>query len=763
MVDQDAPSLSKSHTTTKIQSSVVPQDVRDDNLDMEVAHMGNAPLFGVPIPEVTSAQSSSTASPPSITYKEALTQSCWIEAMQEELNEFERLKVWELVPRPDQVMVITLKWIYKVKLDELGGILNNKAIHKVKLDELRIYKISQNPIGIFINQSKYALESLKKYGFESCDPVDTPMVEKSKLDEDKEGKAVDPSHYCGMIGTLLYLTASRPDLQFAICMCARNQSRPTEKHDSFATLTAFADADHAGCQDTRRSTSGSVQFLGEILISWSSKRQKSAAISIIKAEYIALSGCCAQILWMRSQLLDYGLAFNKIPITQRLRIERSNFRLPSDIQSKESTMLLVYHVLRRCPFFKAFLVTADVPEIYMQEFWATAYVHQRSFRFKMNNKKYIVDLESFREMLHICPRIHGQDFAELPFKEEILEFIRFLGHGETIRTLTDVNINKLYQPWRSFAAIINKFLTGKSSGYDNFVYQVEHKNQKKSNEMYYPSFTKVIHHFMLKDPSIPRRNKINWHYVRDDSIFSMIKVVSRHQNTQQYGAMLPIELTNDEIRNTKAYKDYYAFATGEASPKPKASARRKMSGSDTSITHPTATTTPITTVTISPKLTAAAKGKQPANTKSLSDPSEVARTEAEQLKIVLRRSKQQMHISQLGGSGTNERTGSKPGVLDLGGSGTNERTGSKPGVLDVPTDESEEELSWNSSDDKGANDQEKVGDDDEGDEGNDSEEGEEDDGDDEDKNALDCISAHLLFGNRRLKRTATFSISTILE
>nr|GFC36315.1 uncharacterized mitochondrial protein AtMg00810-like [Tanacetum cinerariifolium] len=74
--------------------------------------------------------------------------------------------------------------------------------------------------GIFINQSKYVLESLKKYGFESCDPVDTPMVEKSKLDKDKEGKVVDPSHYHGMIGTLLYLTASRPALQFAICMCA---------------------------------------------------------------------------------------------------------------------------------------------------------------------------------------------------------------------------------------------------------------------------------------------------------------------------------------------------------------------------------------------------------------------------------------------------------------------------------------------------------------------------------------------------------------
>nr|GEX17396.1 retrovirus-related Pol polyprotein from transposon TNT 1-94 [Tanacetum cinerariifolium] len=196
-------------------------------------------------------------------------------------------------------------------------------------------QISQSPRGIFINQSKYALESLKKYGFKSCDPVDTPMVEKSKLDEDKEEKAVDPLHYHGMIGTLMYLTASRSDQQFAICMCARYQARPTEKHihvvkrifrylrgtvnqglwyskDSLVALTAFAGVDHAGCQDTRRSTSGSLQFLGDILISWSSKRQKSVAISSTEAEYITLSICCAQILRMRSQLTDYGLGFNKI-------------------------------------------------------------------------------------------------------------------------------------------------------------------------------------------------------------------------------------------------------------------------------------------------------------------------------------------------------------------------------------------------------------------------------------------------------------------
>ncbi|GJR46855.1 retrovirus-related pol polyprotein from transposon TNT 1-94 [Tanacetum coccineum] len=358
-------------------------------------------------------------------YKDALTQACWIEAIKEELHQFDRLKVWELVPRPDKVMIITLKWIYKVKLDEMGGILKNKArlvahgyrqeeginseesfAPVARLDAIRIflayvahmnmivyqmdvkttflngilreevyvsqpdgfvdqdnpnhvYKlkkalyglkqaprawydllskfllsqefskgtvdptlfirrqgkdillISQSPRGIFLNQSKYALESLKKYGMESSDPVDTPMVEKSKLDENPQGKAIDPTHYREMVSTLMYLTASRPDLTFVVCMCAQGLWYPK---DSSVALTAYADADHAGCQDTRRSTSESMQLLGDRLVSWSSKRQKSIAISSKEAEYIALSGCCAQVLWMRSQFTDYGLGFNKIPI-----------------------------------------------------------------------------------------------------------------------------------------------------------------------------------------------------------------------------------------------------------------------------------------------------------------------------------------------------------------------------------------------------------------------------------------------------------------
>nr|GEZ05730.1 hypothetical protein [Tanacetum cinerariifolium] len=286
-VDQDAPSLSKSQTIPKTQSPVIPRDVEEDNHDIEVAHMRNDLLFGMPIPEVASGQSSSTVSSHPIvhpnyqipqhnskwtkdhpldniidqlsrpvstrlqlhvqalfyyydafltsvepkTYKDALTQSCWIEAMQEELNEFEQLEVYELVPRPDEVMIITLKWIYIVKLDGLGRIIKNKARlvsrgyrqeEGINFEESFALVARLEAIRIFLAYAAHKNMVVYQMDVKTMFlNVDTPMVEKSKLDKDKEGKAVDPSHYHGMIGILLYLTASRPDLQFAICTCAR--------------------------------------------------------------------------------------------------------------------------------------------------------------------------------------------------------------------------------------------------------------------------------------------------------------------------------------------------------------------------------------------------------------------------------------------------------------------------------------------------------------------------------------------------------------
>ncbi|GJV04867.1 hypothetical protein Tco_1338436 [Tanacetum coccineum] len=138
------------------------------------------------------------------------------------------------------------------------------------------------------------------------------MVDRLKLDEDLMGIPVDQTQFRGMIGSLMYLTASGPDLVFAICMCARYQAKPTKKH--FEAIKRVFRCGSCGDADSRRSTSGSAQFLRDRLVSWSSKKQRSTAISTTEAEYIAMSGCCAQILWMRSQLKDYGFDFNKIPL-----------------------------------------------------------------------------------------------------------------------------------------------------------------------------------------------------------------------------------------------------------------------------------------------------------------------------------------------------------------------------------------------------------------------------------------------------------------
>nr|GFB69849.1 hypothetical protein [Tanacetum cinerariifolium] len=188
--------------------------------------------------------------------------------------------------------------------------------------------------------------------------------------------------------------------------------------------------------------------------------------------------------------IDQQVALDEslVPSTQRLRIGRSNFRLPSDIQSKESTLQVVYDVLWNSPLFRAFQLTADVPEIYI----------------------------SFASVINKC--LTGKSSGVDSFRLSQAQMLWGFYHR--------INIDFAYLIW------------------EDFVYQVEHKNQKRSNEMNYPRFTKVIiDYFMIRKPSISRRNRINWHYIRDDALFSTIKVVSRHQTTQQYGAILPIELT----------------------------------------------------------------------------------------------------------------------------------------------------------------------------------------------------------------------------
>nr|GEY96160.1 hypothetical protein [Tanacetum cinerariifolium] len=180
-------------------------------------------------------------------------------------------------------------------------------------------QIHQSPRGIFINQAKYAKEILIKHGMTLCDSVGTPMATKH-LDADLNGTPVDQTKYQSMVRALMYLTTSRPDIVHATCYCARYQAKPTKKHltavkrifrylkdtinmglwypkDTGFKLSAFSNSDHAGCLDSRKSTSSGLQFLGcDKLVSWSSKKQDCTSMSSAEAEYVSLSACCDQVL-----------------------------------------------------------------------------------------------------------------------------------------------------------------------------------------------------------------------------------------------------------------------------------------------------------------------------------------------------------------------------------------------------------------------------------------------------------------------------------
>ncbi|GKU87574.1 hypothetical protein SLEP1_g1955 [Rubroshorea leprosula] len=429
---------------------------------------------------------------------DALEDENWFLAMQEELNQFQRSKVWNLVPCPSDHPIIGTKWVFRNKLDEHGHVVRNKArlvakgysqeegidydetyapvarlesIHmlcafachmNMKLFQMdvksaflngfikeevyveqppgfedpyfpdHVFKLSkalyglkqaprawyerlsgfliekgfsrgrvdttlfikhhekdflifemsmmgelnfflglqikQSNEGIFINQTMYTKELLKKFGMEKAKPQPTPMSSTLKLDKDEQGKPFDQKLFRSIIGSLLYLTASRPDIMFSVCLCARFQSCPKESHFTALKrifryligtqnlglwypkgmnfdLIGFSDADFAGSKIDRKSTNGTYQILGGALVSWYSKKQNSVALSTTEAEYIAAGSCATQLLWMKQQLEDFGCKLESIPIrcdnTSTINLTRNPIQ-----HSRTKHIEIKYHFIR---------------------------------------------------------------------------------------------------------------------------------------------------------------------------------------------------------------------------------------------------------------------------------------------------------------------------------------------------------------------------------------------------------------------------------
>ncbi|GJW21301.1 hypothetical protein Tco_0031923 [Tanacetum coccineum] len=435
--------------------------------------------------------------------------------------------------------------------------------------------------------------------------------------------------------------------------------------------------------------------MGCCLTSWFSNKQTALAISTTEAEYVSARKACQQVLWMKQALVEFVINLDDIPVLcdnksaiglsknpvlhSRIKhieirhhflhdnVQKGNISIKKEIFQNiyilhqlveffndvfspfvsffyllcliksriptEPTLQVELDALKLTSFYKAFEITVDVPEIYMQEFWVTSSRHHSSLRFKMNGKSHTVNVDNFKDMLQICPKLLGQKFEDPPFEEEILSFIRDLGHSSEIKVLSDVNVNHMHQPWRSFAAIINKCLSGKTTAlesprlsraqilwgmyhnknvdyvyllWEDLVYYVENKNSKKNNDMNDPMFTKI-------------------------------RVIFKHQDTQIYGVILPQHLTNQAMLESKAYKTYHAYATGEKIPKTKYVKNK-----------------------VDPESSPKKKSAQASKGKRIK-----TSTKAEQIKLATKRSLIQTHSSHASGSGADEGTGVTPGVPDV--------------------------------------------------------------------------------------------------
>ncbi|GJY20130.1 hypothetical protein Tco_0392696 [Tanacetum coccineum] len=361
-----------------------------------------------------------------------------------------------------------------------------------------------------------------------------------------------------MIGSLMYLTSSRPDLIHAVCLCAWYQAKPIEKHlqavkrifrylkgtinmglwyskDTNMSLTAYADADHGGCQDTRRSTSGSTQFLGDKLVSWSSKKQKCT--------------CHIEYRWQNIFALFWVFCSNSMNASQANKLMAFNQIMSSIIAQQTKLDLELVPKEKR--------LDIDFPEVYMHQFWDFVYKHDTFYRFKIDKRKrFKLNLEVFRDIFKICPRVQGQDFDALPTDEEIVSFLRDLGHTGEIHSLNDVVVDQMHQPWRTFE-MLSSTLVYLERQLEDFIYQIDNKAYKKKEKMYYPRFTKVvIHHFLIQDKTLSWRNNIGMYTSKDDYLINTLRFVSAKEETQIYGAILPDSLTSPEMKETKAYKTY---------------------------------------------------------------------------------------------------------------------------------------------------------------------------------------------------------------
>ncbi|GJT41868.1 retrovirus-related pol polyprotein from transposon TNT 1-94 [Tanacetum coccineum] len=678
-IDQDALSPSHSPLSLALQSPSLHQGVAVESTlteDNPFAPVDNDPFINVfalePTFEASSSRDLSSVESPYVTqtlhhlgkwskdkpldniivepknFKSAITEDCWFQAMQDEIHEFDQLQVWELVPQPDCVMIIALKWIYKVKLDEYDDVLKNKArlvakgyrqeegidfeesfapvarveaisifianaasknmtiyqmdvkttflngelkeevyvsqpkgfvdpdhpTHVYRLKKA-LYGLKQAPRAwydtfsrflldnkfskgavdptlftrktgkhillvqiyvddiifatndpkacIFSNQSKFALEIIKKFGMDSCDPIDTPMVDRLKLDEDPLGIPVDQTRFRSMVGSLMYLTASRPDLVFTVYMCARYEASPNKKHlealkrvfryligtinwglwylkDTAMALTAYVDADHAGCQDTRRNI-----------------------------------------------MADLNIPANDVPVEQALAIA-------PPIRTDDQIL----------PVNKAFIASSTIPAIYIQQFWDTMCFNSSTglYSCQLDEPWFNLHKDLLRDALDITLTNDNNLFVAPPSSDTVIDYVNTLGYPNTLKNVSAMSVNVFYQPWRAVLSMINMCLTEFVQFIQTFLTDRNNlattsRGKKKTALLLIPNvrFTKLIIHHLRTKHNIHPRTGSPLHYSHDENVLNTLRFVGK-DGRGIFRMPIPDALLTDEIKGAPYYSDY---------------------------------------------------------------------------------------------------------------------------------------------------------------------------------------------------------------
>ncbi|GJQ94925.1 retrovirus-related pol polyprotein from transposon TNT 1-94, partial [Tanacetum coccineum] len=388
----------------------------------------------------------------------------------------------------------------------------------VSTDPKDCLQISQNPRSIFINQSKYANEILKKIDLHKSDLINTPMVERTKLDEDLSGIPVDQTQYRSMIGSLMYLTSSRPDLVFVVCMCARYQSKPTKKNlEAVKRVFRYLQGSiNMGLWYPKDTTMALTDSSRRFLRFQDNRRRHLGKSSTADIFTKALARERFELHFSRDIGMKEDACYGHLLLFMLLvdNIEGVSDCVLScyigdvNVNASGGSICAAAHlhiavdILKNTNFFRAFTASSTIPSIYIQQFWNTIrFDKDKGYNCQLDEHRFYLTKATLRDALQLPT--DNDNFTPPPNVNTIISFVNDLGYPNAVRNISGIVTNDMYQPWRALATIINLCLTGKTSGFERprapvlqILWGIVNRADIDYAERIWEEFTQCIHSFI---------------------------------------------------------------------------------------------------------------------------------------------------------------------------------------------------------------------------------------------------------------------------